>query len=141
MLLFFCHSINVLKTCILMLQIDNIIYVIDPGFCRQNSYSARTGMESLVVVRVSKVSANQRAGRAGRLAGGKCFRLYTRGTYMKELGDNTVPEIQRVNLSNVILLLKSLHIHDVHHFHFLFFPLPFPFFSTSISSIHRRTNC
>ena len=56
------------------LTIDNIIYVIDPGFNKQNSYNARTGMESLIVVPVSKASANQRAGRAGRVAAGKCFR-------------------------------------------------------------------
>ena len=53
------------------LTIDGIIYVIDPGFCKQNSYNARTGMESLVVTPISKASANQRAGRAGRVAPGK----------------------------------------------------------------------
>ena len=56
------------------LTIDNIIYVIDPGFNKQNSYNARTGMESLIVTPISKASANQRAGRAGRVAAGKCFR-------------------------------------------------------------------
>ena len=59
------------------LTIDNIIYVIDPGFNKQNSYNARSGMESLTVTPISKASANQRAGRAGRVAAGKCFRLYT----------------------------------------------------------------
>jgi pre-mRNA-splicing factor ATP-dependent RNA helicase DHX16 len=63
------------------LTIDNIIYVIDPGFEKQNSYNARTGMESLIVTPVSKASANQRAGRAGRVAAGKCFRLYTAWAY------------------------------------------------------------
>jgi pre-mRNA-splicing factor ATP-dependent RNA helicase DHX16 len=101
------------------LTIDNIIYVIDPGFNKQNSYNARTGMESLVVVPVSKASANQRAGRAGRVAAGKCFRLFTAWAYQHELEDNTVPEIQRVNLGNVVLLLKSLGINDLIHFDFL----------------------
>ncbi|CAG0883973.1 unnamed protein product, partial [Darwinula stevensoni] len=101
------------------LTIDNIIYVIDPGFCKQNSFNARTGMESLVVVPISKASANQRAGRAGRVAAGKCFRLYTAWAYKNELEDNTVPEIQRVNLGNVVLLLKSLGIQDLLHFDFL----------------------
>src|SRR5689334_7129576 len=50
------------------LAIHNIIYVIDPGFCKENSYKARTGMESLIVTPISKASANQRAGRAGRVA-------------------------------------------------------------------------
>ena len=67
------------------LTIDNIIYVIDPGFEKQNSYNARTGMESLIVTPVSKASANQRAGRAGRVAAGKCFRLYTAWAYQHEL--------------------------------------------------------
>merc|ERR1712223_552346 len=101
------------------LTIDNIIYVIDPGFSKQNSYNARTGMESLIVTPVSKASANQRAGRAGRVAAGKCFRLYTAWAYQHELEDNTVPEIQRVNLGNVVLLLKSLGINDLIHFDFL----------------------
>ena len=101
------------------LTIDNIIYVIDPGFSKQNSYNARTGMESLIVTPVSKASANQRAGRAGRVAAGKCFRLYTAWAYQHELEDNPVPEIQRVNLGNVVLMLKSLGINDLIHFDFL----------------------
>lgn len=59
------------------LTIDNIIYVIDSGFSKQTCFNPRTGMESLVVTPISKASANQRAGRAGRVAPGKCFRLYT----------------------------------------------------------------
>jgi pre-mRNA-splicing factor ATP-dependent RNA helicase DHX16 len=57
--------------------IDNIIYVIDCGFAKQTTFNPRTGMESLIVSPISKASANQRAGRAGRVAPGKCFRLYT----------------------------------------------------------------
>lgn len=63
------------------LTIDGIKYVIDPGFCKQNSYNPRTGMESLIVTPVSKASALQRAGRAGRTSAGKCFRLYTAWSY------------------------------------------------------------
>ena len=76
-------------------------------------------MESLIVTPVSKASANQRAGRAGRVAAGKCFRLYTAWAYQHELEDNPVPEIQRVNLGNVVLMLKSLGINDLIHFDFL----------------------
>lgn len=101
------------------LTIDGIIYVIDPGFCKQNSYNARTGMDSLVVTPISKASARQRSGRAGRVAAGKCFRLYTAWAYEHELEENTVPEIQRVNLGNVVLMLKSLGINDLLHFDFL----------------------
>ncbi|XP_054667364.1 LOW QUALITY PROTEIN: pre-mRNA-splicing factor ATP-dependent RNA helicase DHX16-like, partial [Grus americana] len=74
--------------------IDGIVYVLDPGFCKQKSYSARTGMESLVVTPCSRASANQRAGRAGRVAPGKCFRLYTAWAFQHELEETPVPEIQ-----------------------------------------------
>jgi hypothetical protein len=57
-------------------------------------------------VQCSKASANQRAGRAGRVGPGKCFRLYTAWAYYNELEENTIPEIQRSNLGNVVLLLK-----------------------------------
>uniref|UniRef100_A0A4W3GW33 Activating signal cointegrator 1 complex subunit 3 n=1 Tax=Callorhinchus milii TaxID=7868 RepID=A0A4W3GW33_CALMI len=86
------------------LTIDGIIYVIDPGFCKQKSYNARTGMESLIVMPCSRASANQRAGRAGRVSAGRCFRLYT---------------AWRTNLGNVVLLLKSLGINDLIHFDFM----------------------
>ena len=107
---------NIAETSI---TIDGIVYVIDPGFSKQNSYNPRTGMESLIVTPVAKASANQRAGRAGRVAPGKCFRLYTKWAYLNELEDNTIPEIQRTNLGSVVLMLKSLGINDLIHFDFM----------------------
>lgn len=101
------------------LTIDGIKYVIDPGFCKMKSYNPRTGMESLLVTPISKASANQRAGRSGRTGPGKCFRLYTAYNYHNDLEDNTVPEIQRTNLANVVLSLKSLGIHDLLNFDFM----------------------
>lgn len=107
---------NVAETSI---TIDGVVYVIDPGFEKQNNYNPRTGMESLVIVPCSRASAKQRAGRAGRVAPGKCFRLYTSWAYKNELEEVTVPEIQRVNMSNVVLLLKSLGINDLMNFDFM----------------------
>lgn len=101
------------------LTIDGIAYVIDPGFVKQSAYDPRSGMSSLQVVPVSRASADQRAGRAGRTGPGKCFRLYTAWAYRNEMEDNAPPEIQRTNLGNVILLLKSLGINDLAHFDFL----------------------
>lgn len=101
------------------LTIDGICYVIDTGFCKQKSYNPRTGMESLIVTPISKAAANQRAGRAGRTQPGKCFRLYTSWSYLHELEDNTVPEIQRTNMGNVVLMLKSLGINDLLNFDFM----------------------
>lgn len=101
------------------LTIDGICYVIDTGFCKQKSFNARTGMESLIVTPISKAAANQRSGRAGRTQAGKCFRLFTAWSYQNELEDNTVPEIQRTNMGNVVLLLKSLGINDLLNFDFM----------------------
>ncbi|KAJ9250271.1 hypothetical protein DTO207G8_6196 [Paecilomyces variotii] len=101
------------------LTIDGIVYVIDPGFVKENVFNPRTGMESLVVTPCSRASAGQRAGRAGRVGPGKCFRLYTKWAYLNELEENTTPEIQRTNLSAVILMLKSLGIDQLLDFDFM----------------------
>jgi pre-mRNA-splicing factor ATP-dependent RNA helicase DHX16 len=101
------------------LTIDGIVYVIDPGFVKENQYNPRTGMESLVVVPCSRASAGQRAGRAGRVGPGKCFRLYTSQAYKNELDENTTPELQRTNLTGTILMLKSLGINDLLDFDFM----------------------
>ncbi|KAK8945605.1 putative pre-mRNA-splicing factor ATP-dependent RNA helicase [Platanthera guangdongensis] len=101
------------------LTIDGIKYVVDPGFCKIKSYNPRTGMESLLINPISKASAMQRAGRSGRTGPGKCFRLYTAYNYENDLDDNTIPEIQRSNLANVVLSLKSLGIHDLVNFDFM----------------------
>merc|ERR1719399_394561 len=85
---------NIAETSI---TIDGIVYVIDPGFCKQMSFNPRTGMESLIVVPISKASANQRAGRAGRVTPGKAYRLYTKWSFENELEDDNAPEIQRSN--------------------------------------------
>ncbi|KAG5339436.1 hypothetical protein C0989_004223 [Termitomyces sp. Mn162] len=107
---------NIAETSI---TIDGVVFVIDPGFVKQNSYNPRTGMSSLVVVPCSRASANQRAGRAGRVGPGKAFRLYTKWAFSNELEANTVPEIQRTNLGMVVLLLKSLGINDLIGFEFI----------------------
>ncbi|PXF41069.1 Pre-mRNA-splicing factor ATP-dependent RNA helicase DEAH1 [Gracilariopsis chorda] len=104
--------------------IPGIVYVIDPGFCKQKSYNAKTGMESLLVVPVSRAGAKQRAGRAGRTQPGKCFRLYTKWSYMNEMEEDTVPELLRTNLSQVVLLLLSLGIDNLIDFDFIDAPPP-----------------
>ncbi|KAI6248296.1 Pre-mRNA-splicing factor ATP-dependent RNA helicase-like protein cdc28 [Erysiphe necator] len=101
------------------LTIDGIVYVIDPGFVKENIYNPATGMSKLVAVPCSRASANQRSGRAGRVGPGKCFRLYTKWSFMNEMEESTLPEIQRTNLNGVVLLLKSLGINDLLEFEFM----------------------
>lgn len=106
------------------LTIDGIVYVIDPGYVKENRYTPATNMESLVSVPISRASANQRAGRAGRNQPGKCFRLYTKWAYYNDLPESTTPEIQRTNLNSIVLLLKSLGINDLINFDFMDPPAP-----------------
>lgn len=93
--------------------------MIDPGFVKTKSYTPRTGMESSLVTPISKASAMQRAGRSAQTGPGKCFRLYKAYNYEIDLDGNTVPEIQRTNLANVVLILKSLGIDDLVRFDFM----------------------
>lgn len=99
--------------------IDGIRYVIDPGFVRLPFYDPTQGFGMLLTALTSKASAKQRAGRAGRVAPGKCFRLMTEEDYHAQLPAQTVPEMQRSDLTWVILLLKALGIDDILHFEFL----------------------
>jgi len=98
--------------------INGIVYVVDCGFVKLRAYNPRTGIETLTATPVSKASAAQRAGRAGRTKPGKCFRLYTEEAY-QNLPDANPPEIQRSNLAPFILQLKALGIDNVLRFDFL----------------------
>lgn len=101
------------------LTIDNIVYVIDTGYEKQNYYNPSTRMSSLNVVPCSRAAANQRSGRAGRVGPGKCFRLYTKFSYMNEMDESPTPEIQRTNLNSVVLQLVALGIDKVMDFNFI----------------------
>ena len=98
---------------------DGVVFVIDPGFAKQKVYNPRIRVESLLVTAISKASAQQRAGRAGRTRPGKCFRLYTEKAYQTEMQEQTYPEILRSNLGSVVLQLKKLGIDDLVHFDFM----------------------
>jgi ATP-dependent RNA helicase DDX35 len=101
--------------------IDGIVYVIDCGFAKLRAYNPSTGIETLTAVPISKASATQRAGRAGRTKPGKCFRLYTQQTY-ESLPEATIPEIQRSNLAPIVMQLKALGIDNIVRFDFLTSP-------------------
>jgi len=114
-------STNIAET---SLTIDGIVYVVDPGFSKQKIYNPRIRVESLLVSAISKASAQQRAGRAGRTRPGKCFRLYTEAAFKKELIQTTHPEVLRSNLASTVLDLKKLGIDDLVHFDLMDPPAP-----------------
>ncbi|KAJ9124292.1 DEAH-box ATP-dependent RNA helicase prp43 [Naganishia vaughanmartiniae] len=114
-------STNIAET---SLTIDGIVYVVDPGFFKQKVYNPRIRVESLLVSPISKASAQQRAGRAGRTRPGKCFRLYTEKDFVRELEEQTHPEILRSNLANTVLELLKLGIKDLVHFDYMDAPAP-----------------
>ncbi|KAI9835589.1 MAG: hypothetical protein M1819_002040 [Sarea resinae] len=101
------------------LTIPDIVFVVDTGFVKLRAFNPSTGIETLTAVPISKASATQRAGRAGRTKPGKCFRLYPESTYQTVLPATSIPEIQRSNLAPVILQLKALGIDNVARFDFL----------------------
>lgn len=107
---------NIAETSI---TIDGIYYVVDPGFVKISAYDPKLGMDSLVITPISQAQANQRSGRAGRTGPGKCYRLYTEQAFQNEMLPNSIPEIQRQNLSHTILMLKAMGINDLLHFDFM----------------------
>lgn len=100
------------------LTIPGIRYVIDPGFTREKRYDANTGIDFLQTTKISQISAQQRAGRAGRTGPGKCFRLYNSNVY-NMMVQNPEPEIRRASLLSTMLYLKTVGIDDVLAFDYL----------------------
>ena len=123
-------STNVAET---SLTIDGVCFVIDPGVFKQSFFHSKTGKEVLGVFPISQAQANQRSGRAGRTAPGKCFRLYTEESYHNEMIHDSVPEIQRSNLANIVLLMKATGVHNVLDFDFIDKPIH----SNLIHALHR----
>jgi ATP-dependent helicase HrpA len=113
-------STNVAET---SLTVPGIRYVVDTGLARINRYSYRNKVEQLQVEKISRASANQRAGRCGRVAAGVAIRLYAEDDYDAR-PQYTDPEILRSSLAHVILRMKALRIGDVEDFPFLEPPTP-----------------
>jgi ATP-dependent RNA helicase DHX8/PRP22 len=109
-------STNISETSI---TLDGIGFVIDCGYVKQKQYNSQTGLESLLIIPISKQQAKQRAGRAGRTSSGKCFRLYSESFYSSQMPESHQAEIFRSNLSSVILTLKTLGIRSILDFSFL----------------------
>ena len=100
------------------LTVPGIGYVIDTGLARISRYSHRSKIQRLPIERISRASAEQRAGRCGRTGPGQCLRLYTELDYQR-MQRHTPPEIKRTNLASVILRMKALELGDIEHFCFV----------------------
>jgi ATP-dependent helicase HrpA len=111
-------STNVAETSI---TVPGIRYVIDPGNVRISRYSYRTKVQRLPIEPISQASANQRAGRCGRVAPGICIRLYSEEDFQSRV-EFTDPEIQRTNLASVILQMQALGLGRIEDFPFLEMP-------------------
>ena len=100
------------------LTINGIRYVVDTGLTKRRVYHPRSGVDELVVAPIAVSQATQRAGRAGREAPGKCFRLYCEDA-MRSLEPHVTPELLRTNLSGVVLQLKAMGVDDILSFPFI----------------------
>jgi ATP-dependent helicase HrpA len=105
------------------LTIPGVRYVIDTGLARVSRYSPRTRTKRLPIEAISQSSANQRAGRSGRVANGVCIRLYSEEDYLAR-PRFTQPEIQRANLAEVILKMKGWRLGEMETFPFINPPQP-----------------
>lgn len=108
-------STNVAETSV---TIDGIRHVVDGGLARMARYDSERGIQTLMVEEISRASADQRAGRAGRTAPGTCWRLWTESGHLNRPARNT-PEIQRADLAEVVLLLHSLGVRQAATFDWL----------------------
>jgi ATP-dependent RNA helicase DHX37/DHR1 len=102
------------------LTIPGIRYVFDCGRAKEKSYNLVTGVQSFDVGWISKASANQRSGRAGRTGPGHCYRLYSSAVFERDFDEYAAPEISRTPLEGVVLQLKSMGAPVVN------FPFPTP---------------
>jgi len=108
-------STNVAETSV---TIDGIRHVVDSGLARVSRYDPERGIHSLLLEGISRASADQRKGRAGRTGPGTCRRLWTESNHLNR-AERTTPEIQRADLAEVVLLLHSLGVPDAAKFDWL----------------------
>jgi len=100
------------------LTIDGIRLVIDSGLARVPRYDPHRGLNTLFIEKISRASADQRAGRAGRTAPGRCVRLWSEHEHA-ERPERELPEIKRLDLAEVVLTLKAVGVEDLRQFRWL----------------------
>lgn len=100
------------------LTIPGIRYVFDCGRSKERRYDRLSGVQSFEIGWISKASASQRSGRAGRTGPGHCYRLYSSAVYERDFQEFSDPEILRMPIEGVVLQLKSMHLQHVQNFPF-----------------------
>ncbi|KAG0502404.1 hypothetical protein HPP92_002476 [Vanilla planifolia] len=114
-------STNIAET---SLTLEGVVYVVDSGYSKQRFYNPISDIENLIVAPISRASARQRSGRAGRVRPGKCFRLYAEDYFLEEMPVEGIPEMQRSNLVSCVIQLKALGIDNILGFDWLASPPP-----------------
>ncbi|TVY87278.1 putative ATP-dependent RNA helicase [Lachnellula willkommii] len=114
------------------LTIPGIRYVFDCGRSKERKYDRTTGVQSFEVGWISKASASQRAGRAGRTGPGHCYRLYSSAVYERDFQEFAEPEILRMPIEGVVLQLKAMNLQ-----HIVNFPFPTPPDRQSLASSEK----
>ncbi|PQE09457.1 hypothetical protein CJF31_00011704 [Rutstroemia sp. NJR-2017a BVV2] len=114
------------------LTIPGIRYVFDCGRSKERKFDKTTGVQSFEVGWISKASASQRAGRAGRTGPGHCYRLYSSAVYERDFDEFAEPEILRMPIEGVVLQLKSMNLQ-----HVVNFPFPTPPDRQSLASAEK----
>ena len=114
------------------LTIPNIKYVVDTGMVKRRYYDKVTGVSSFKITWTSRASANQRAGRAGRVEPGHCYRLYSSAVFTNEFEEFSAPEISRRPVDDLVLQMKDMNIDKVVNF-----PFPTPPDSTALQSAEK----
>ncbi|TSK22801.1 DExH-box ATP-dependent RNA helicase DExH1 [Bagarius yarrelli] len=128
-------STNIAETSV---TIDDVVYVIDSGRMKEKRYDASRSMESLEDVWVSRANALQRRGRAGRVASGVCFHLFTSHCFTHHLSQQQLPEIQRVPLEQLCLRIKVLEMFSKSLLHSVFSRLIEPPAQDSLEAAKQR---
>ncbi|XP_060781858.1 putative ATP-dependent RNA helicase DHX57 isoform X2 [Neoarius graeffei] len=128
-------STNIAETSV---TIDDVVYVIDSGRMKEKRYDASRSMESLEDVWVSRANALQRRGRAGRVASGVCFHLFTSHRFTHHLSQQQLPEIQRVPLEQLCLRIKVLEMFSKSPLHSVFSRLIEPPAQGSLEAAKQR---
>lgn len=119
---------NIAETSI---TIPGISYVVDTGRQKCRNYNSGTGVASYDIMWISKASANQRAGRAGRTGPGHCYRLYSSSLYSRHMDDFALPEVLTRPLEDIVLAMKAMEISNVSSF-----PFPTREFTMSVDKQH-----